>query len=129
MNPRLIGTMLVALAVAPTSHANSEAERRGTVAGLRTDCQAAITYVDKGFKEADSKGLMSFGFCIGYIWAFLENPPTGVCVPTGVDAEQGARVFLKWADENPDQHHISRPMGLWIALRQAFQCGENQGSD
>jgi hypothetical protein len=45
------------------------------------------------------------------------------CFPEGVTARQGAAIFVKWAKENPEQHHKLAHFGVIESLRNVFPCG------
>ncbi len=45
------------------------------------------------------------------------------CFPEqGLPSEQQARVFLKWAEANPEELHKNRRSGVVIAFANAFPC-------
>jgi hypothetical protein len=51
-------------------------------------------------------------------------PVTGICLPSGWSVGQGVAVFVKWADDNPEQWHLLPSFGLVLAFREAFPCSE-----
>ena len=45
------------------------------------------------------------------------------CFPErGISWEQQIRVFIKWAEANPEKLHESRRLGVIIAFAEAFPC-------
>ena len=44
------------------------------------------------------------------------------CVPYGVTARQGAEIFVKWTNNNPEFHHESAHKGIIQSLHSAFPC-------
>ncbi|MBW8366803.1 MAG: hypothetical protein K0M70_02965 [Arenimonas sp.] len=103
--------------------------------GITTDASAESLTVEK--LEAMCAGLSSAGVingnqgaCILYVngfvdgyyanaWALDYDP---LCVPAGVTNLQMARVFLKWAGDNPNQGHAAAGTGFLNALVAAYPC-------
>lgn len=66
---------------------------------------------------------LAAAMCFGYALADGElhrDPP--YCTPPSVDLGQRILVFLKWADETPEMHHVDRALAFRHALTLAFPC-------
>jgi len=64
-------------------------------------------------------------FCIGYILASYDYL-TGLeaaCSPGNVVGGQMQKVFIKWADDHPEELHKGRMLSVGLALKDAFPCG------
>ena len=48
------------------------------------------------------------------------------CVPSGVTSRQGAAVFVRWANKNPEHHHLPAFVGVVESLHETFKCPETQ---
>lgn len=48
-----------------------------------------------------------------------------VCVPADVKGDQAVRVFMKYADNHPEQLNRAAPSVLWSAMHDAFPCKTN----
>jgi len=44
------------------------------------------------------------------------------CFPEGMNARQGAFVFVKWAKDNPELHHMPAFWGIVKSFYEAFPC-------
>ena len=44
------------------------------------------------------------------------------CFPKDITAKQGAAIFVKWAHNNPEQHHNLAYTGIVQSLFKAFPC-------
>jgi hypothetical protein len=66
------------------------------------------------------------GFCLGYMKGVMDSlsvsPAKSICLPD-VTTGQLARVYMKWADANPERLHESMYLGVLESLVQAFPCG------
>ena len=62
------------------------------------------------------------GFRSGYDMNAWALPVQVACWPDQADNIQLARVFLKWAAENPARGHEDAALGLLEALTAAFPC-------
>jgi hypothetical protein len=73
--------------------------------------------------------------CAGYIsglldmYALMSSPKFGgkaiYCIPAeGISNDQAAKVFMKWANEHPEQLNESARMSFLIALHEAFPCAQ-----
>jgi hypothetical protein len=117
---RIVGTAL--LCCWPTWADRAAAEEKRTEE-LAREC--------RGEPPAGDLGLM---FCIGYLsgltdmHALMSDARLGggrsqYCIPeTGISNEQAMKVFLKWADDHPEQLHKSARISVLIAFREAFPC-------
>ena len=45
-----------------------------------------------------------------------------ICAPEGFNGDQAIRIFVKYADEHPEELHNSAPSMVWDALHKAFPC-------
>ena len=68
---------------------------------------------------------VSLGFQIGVL-AVTGEPPgpqtNGFCDPEGITNAERARVFVAWADANPDQVHLYKAYGIAWSFSQAWPC-------
>ena len=75
---------------------------------------------------------MNFGMCAGYIDGMLEmhsimrdlfGAKTPFCLPKrGISVDQAMKVFLKWAEDNPQDMHETARSSVLISLKLAFPC-------
>jgi Rap1a immunity proteins len=90
---------------------------------LREACQI----IERPGGAKDALEAAKAGYCIGIVKTLLFvgprlQEPDKFCTPDGVTIEQGARVVLKYLNDNPDKNH-QRPEGLAIAaFRKAWPC-------
>ena len=42
--------------------------------------------------------------------------------PGGISLDQAMRIFLKWANDHPEQLHESARISVMLSLAQAFPC-------
>jgi hypothetical protein len=45
-----------------------------------------------------------------------------ICPPNGFNGDQAIRIFVKYADEHPEELHNSAPSMVWDALHTVFPC-------
>lgn len=69
--------------------------------------------------------------CMQYIAGMTDMDAIGavagrgrfICFPEqGVTTDQSRRIYLEWANRNPDDLHGSRRVALLLALSEAFPC-------
>ena len=69
--------------------------------------------------------------CIGYIDGIVDSNAMmqgflGVQLfcpsPGGISLDQAMRIFLKWANDHPEQLHESARISVMLSLAQAFPC-------
>ncbi len=66
--------------------------------------------------------------CYSYIDGFADalfidrRPDKSICIPQQANAKQMALVFLRWAERNPQLHHVPGADGLFLSLFEAFPC-------
>lgn len=84
------------------------------VGDLLSHCKIAVTLSEEKPK-ASTVDAMKAGICMGYVYGFSQAQVLGnelgsakmVCYPKGVLPFQMIRVFIKWANANPEHHHES----------------------
>ncbi|WP_304071556.1 Rap1a/Tai family immunity protein [Maricaulis maris] len=113
---------LVALFWAGDAHAQETTQ--GTVRALYEGCQDV----------SDGEFICSF-YILGYVegWAAfrdLMNATYGTdltiegnaCAPSTVTPAQQWRVFMRWAEANPQNEHLPAGAGLMLAFSEAWPC-------
>ena len=55
----------------------------------------------------------------GLSWS---NPSKWICAPDNMQVEQAVRVFLKYADNHPEDLHYPAANVVWLAMHDAFPC-------
>lgn len=94
---------------------------------LMKQCRAAIRSVD-GETSGDPITMLDSGYCAGFIQASTEQnslrPVRVYCTDAVVTIEQRARVYVAWADKNPQYHHLVPTLAYTIAMAEAFPCSE-----
>lgn len=115
--------LLAAMAI--PSFASEKAATVGTVA---EDCRVAASQRNlSGFSSGNC-----MGFIVGIMHMnelFFSSLPVSkrMCPPDAVSGMQAVRVFLKWADANPEQHHQPGVIGVQESLKTAFPCPSRLG--
>ncbi len=113
---------ILAVVIALVAAAASATERRTDE--LLWMCEGRVS--DNEFVNAMEKVL-----CIGYIDGIVDSnammqgflgvqlfcPPPG-----GISLDQAMRIFLKWANDHPEQLHESARISVMLSLAQAFPC-------
>ena len=51
----------------------------------------------------------------------LDGVPQVYCAP-GAKLNEAIRVFVRWAEVNPDQHQKTAMVGVFLALGEAWPC-------
>lgn len=95
-----------------------------TIDGLASECRPIKDWEEsKPLNDRQSSGLM---LCLGYFAGAFEAihsmKSEVFCVPDGVQIGQRVKIFVKWADENPDALHMPRYYGLQVSMMKAFPC-------
>jgi hypothetical protein len=81
--------------------------------------------------HCESEDNMYFGACRGYLEAVEDTYhtasrwqgfETGICMPEGVTVGQLVKVWIKYANENPETLHLTASGGVLNAYTQAFPC-------
>lgn len=70
------------------------------------------------------------GKCMGFISASRDmvsvwrasSPSVGICIPQPAQTIQIIRVFVKWAENHPEQHHERALLSFITSMREAFPC-------
>ena len=81
--------------------------------------------LDAGRAESSAMEWYTGGRCLGFVFGFAEGMRVGenvVCIPQSVTAGQLVAVYVKWANDHPNQWHLPEPATVYAALAQAFPC-------
>jgi hypothetical protein len=109
-----------------------------TTTKLAKVCRAEIRAAD----EMDNRGksnasdLMDGLACLNYVQGVLDAfeaaskwnwAPKGeaVCIPPDVKGDQAVRIFMKYADNHPEELNKAAPSVLWSAMHSVFPCTTN----
>lgn len=78
------------------------------------------------YELCSNKGDVGEAYCLGYIGALADWFLTAgnYCPPEGVNAGQTRKIFMKWAENNPEQLHQHQLVSVTLALTEAFPCPE-----
>lgn len=121
------------LCVGPVAFAQSEdSTYYETTDTLAKECRTAIRTSD-ALKTSTAPDMIEGMACIGYVKGVLDafeaarkwdwTPKAeSVCVPADVKGDQAVRVFLKYADNHPEELNKAAPAVLWSAMHGAFPC-------
>jgi Rap1a immunity proteins len=103
---------------------------------LSADCRTTIRLRDNPVSPSPQavEDLKDAQICIGYVTGALDAfeferisgsqkfQGQSLCVPSDVRSIQSARVFVKYADDHPEELHLAAPHVVWEAMHQAFPC-------
>lgn len=73
-------------------------------------------------------GHSSKTYCYTYLGGFVDGAITAgmsvplFCMPNSVTNKELALIFSKWADANPERHHLPMTLGIVSAIAPAFPC-------
>lgn len=101
---------------------------------LADKCRAAIR-ASENPTTLTAKDWGDASFCLGYVEGALDSfeaakgwnwspKNESVCVPADVKGDQAIRVFMKYADNHPEELHKAAPAVLWAATHSLFPCGK-----
>ena len=112
-------TLLMAVAVVGMLGSGAAMAEGGGESLLRY-CKSAI--LDK----KDLGDAFGSGYCLGIITAVGELLPPAdasvICVPSGVNNKQMARIVVKYLEQNPEQLHKNATTLTIMATKKAFPC-------
>jgi hypothetical protein len=102
------------------------------VSELSEDCRIAEVVTTSGSRAAGDPGAVGLhlGRCYGYIQGFMNaftawaqsGPAQDMCIPKEVTLQQLAKVFLKYANDNPAKLHEKADSALVRAFSDAWPC-------
>lgn len=107
--------------------ATTAAAAHETCLKLLEECQAAKNLLQHNSKVEEE--LVSGTRCLAYLEGFLDGV-TGFskqnlfCLPPSATLAQGALVYVRWADQNPEELHRDSALCLTAAMGIAFPCTE-----
>lgn len=105
-------------------------------------CREAVSFLDSTQTEqmkiikSNDNIQMNIGYCLGLIAGTLSAYESlqkingyskdliGFCRPKEFTTLQGARVFLKWVKEHPEQINFPASILILTALSDTFPCGK-----
>lgn len=96
---------------------------------LLNACKLWIKAKDKSVSATER---LEVNYCYGYVSGFYDGRTTSdygkselmSCFPPGLSWEQLIRIFVKWANDNPQKLHYDTWQGLREAFSKAFPCKE-----
>jgi hypothetical protein len=85
---------------------------------------------EKGITPSNNSESFGSGICIGFLEGWLDSislieltlNKKIVCIPSNVIMSQVQKIYLKWAEKNPEKLHQAAAIGLMGALQEAFPC-------
>lgn len=111
----------------------------GTIGDLYQQCKVLIRVFDG--VPTDSMEYLKSGVCSGYLNGLNDiasmrmaktladgrivpgtTSHSRICTPIDATTDQLARVFVKWAEDTPQSHHLPRVIGVSTAFRTAWPC-------
>lgn len=119
--------LALALSLAPTL---APADAKASAADMLTKCKQWEYYTDSGLSIAPD-AVLNVGLCLGFFSAwngvarmFGGSPQSalGVCRPPNVTNGQMARIFVKYAQNHPEQLHEGEGIVALYAISEAFPC-------
>jgi hypothetical protein len=115
--------LITKLALAFMIILSMNAKAQDTIGSMKINCESPIGNPMKTFCFSYMSGVMDV--LIHYNLTYKENT-TYSCFPEGVTPRQGAAIFVKWANKNPEQHHKLAVFGVTRSLEKAFTCTESE---
>lgn len=79
---------------------------------------------------AQRESYVDAGICVGYLAGINDMRPVSgktkkqYCLYQEVSQGQMVNIFVKWAENNPEQQHISAFLGFIEAMKKVFPCKE-----
>jgi hypothetical protein len=118
--PTIVGVAAIAVSL---STAKADSDTRAEQ--LAWECQG-----QEPAEHPELGPLMCTEYVLGMLdmYAMMADPRVGnakplACLPdSGISGDQGIKIFLKWANDHPEQLHNSARMSFLVALRWAFPC-------
>lgn len=77
--------------------------------------------IESGQEERVLESLQA-QFCLGYISGFFDNHPKEYCLPSGLNAYQVAKIYIKYVEENPEIMHKDSNITFPSAMAKHFLC-------
>jgi hypothetical protein len=125
---------VVALLVACSCGAVAQGSYFVTTDVLAEKCRTSIRASDNP-ATLTAKDWGDASFCLGYVEGALDSFESArgwnwspknesVCVPASVKGDQAIRVFVKYADNHPEELNKAAPAALWAAMHNAFPCAQ-----
>jgi hypothetical protein len=99
------------------------AQAQDTIGSMKMNCELPIGNPIKTFCFSYISGVMDV--LIHYNLTH-KGETTYSCFPEGTTPRQGAAILVKWANENPEQHHKLAIFGITHSLQKAYPCSENE---
>lgn len=83
--------------------------------------------------KGDALVMFQSGLDVGYCWGYMKglgdlhalqtaSKKSAPCFPPGVNQRQIVRMYIKWADENPELIHFDPVFGFYGAFATTFSC-------
>ena len=93
---------------------------------IRLETDEKANWIDASIAQ------MCNGYLQGAVDTFEFERETGVqkysgqlaCVPSTVSVGQLVRVYVKYADEHPEELHLAGSIMVWNAIHKAFPCSK-----
>lgn len=110
------------LSITPASAQRNPAANTDTAQDLETLCQ--------GMRGPEfTTDQFAFARCVGWLDGFFSGLDVGnntddflKCVPQNLSRAQRTRIFLKYAEDNPELLHMNAGVIFAVALFEAFPC-------
>lgn len=98
---------------------------------LLQQCRTAVAFSDSGgTAPKTATALTDTTYCLGYVSAimdtyiWLRTNGAAPCLPESSTPDQAVRVFVRYADNHPEQIHHPPVILVTRALQAAFPCTE-----
>lgn len=125
MKKLVVGAAVAAAVLLPSEEAGAAM----TGNELAAACRAAISVLDFGgdVPHRAFEGAKCIGFLDAHVSAELLKQHRGegdalYCLPPRSNYEQAIRIFVRWADENPNLLHMFGWTVVGLAMAEAFPC-------
>ena len=98
-----------------------QSARAETVGEMLINCQKPDGDFFRGYCHQYISGVIDVQASYGLT---MRDETIYTCFPDGFTSRQGASVFVKWANANPEQHHLFAHQGMVASLHEAFSCSK-----
>jgi hypothetical protein len=117
------------LLLSPLSAAANDATME-TIGDVRNACRKEELYEDG---HRDTETMVMAASCSDYMrgvydaityYSYLLNDKT-LCIPSETSYRQIHAIFMKWADQHPEQWHLHGFAGIFKALEEDYSCSKH----
>lgn len=123
-----VAAVAMIFALTPAAARSASPTNIDTVGELREACGVLRQGVDGVATEEQGQRAIA---CLNFVKAVVQSSQLTslvdggkpiMCPPEKSGAGQWSQIFLKWADEHPEEWHRAAPMGVLLSVPFAFPC-------